>query len=395
MSDEIDEEWAEAGRRGWAQTVQERAADLLSALLAETSTVGSEMGKAHIEEFRAKIRDLTNGEIDPGNEADLFVLGQLHKLDEPRVRAIFQAQVDQLVEAYVAAGHPAPPPVTISSLPSGSVNAICGKDPIDGSIHIFGDAELLTFIQSLGKLVSSCVRPFPLGEARFAPLRIDDRRIQFDRQFAERVLDLFHSIVFHGRARASKPWIPDGMTALQAVFLTWSMARFCVAHELAHAFEGHLDGDSLSAEPAPGASLFAQGQELDADRVAVELCNLKAEHGVYPDMDEVAPYVFLKGVSLLEDCQAVFQTPGARSGLGHPATPERLENLKMAYVKKVAELPHQIIRLRVTFNLDLLFEAWREALISSLEAAKAAGRTPDLNRTPLVPKVERPAILGG
>lgn len=392
MTDPDDEEFAAEARRSWAQSVQERNGDELSASLAAEAMGDSDAAQAHMGEFRRRILELSGGLIDFDILPSELSKGKLNDLDEPRVRGVVEQHVSLLVDAYVSAGKPPPLPITVSSLPSGTINAICAKDPGDGSIHIFADAELLTFVASVAKLTCSCLKPLQLGPQDFVPLKVDADRIYRDPEYRERVLDLFFASVVHGRARLSKPWIPEGMTALQAPILNWAMERFVIAHELAHAFDGHLDIDAASA--SGGDIQHDQLQELRADRIAVHLCDMKAIDGAYPELQATAPYIFLRAVALLEESQGKLAEAATRVGFSHPPTPERLEQLRQEYLASSGNDEHKLVRLRVLFELDRLFEAWRRVVLQAFHVAKIEGLAPLNDRKALRPGPDRPAILG-
>ncbi len=90
----------------------------------------------------------------------------------------------------------------------------------------------------------------------------------------------------------------------------------------------------------------------------------------------------------------VFAAPGVGVSLSHPATAARLERVKAEYVERAPAASHKLIRLRVLSSLDLLLDTWRSVVIFALNAAKTAGLAPQIDRTPVRPQVDIPAILG-
>ena len=357
------------------------------------------MARQHLEAVRQRLADAG---IDPDIAGEVeqreAALQQLHELDEPAVRNLIEVQLAWLQKGAKRLGLTSLDIVTASSLPGGSINAMCANDPGDDSHHIFADGELLVFCNALGKLVATAFStapdttsaPYILAAPIFGPLRA-----HFDAALTKRMFDLFTAVLFTGRSRVSEPWVPEEGSILVAAGLAWGMEAFVIAHELAHGAAGHLSGDTLSAAaPTGDAAALSQAQEFEADGLAFEL-TLAASWGTpLLAFQLLGPYVFLRGIELLEHAQALFG-PEAKIFESHPATLERLLRMRQAIPTALTDLELKMLTITAMARIDGVFLAWRGSLMRFLEEAKTDGYAPKDGRVPYRPSFERPAILGG
>lgn len=370
-------------RRDYARSIQERWADAVAAELAKAQGRGGVLAGRHLAALRRRLGQLGIPQSDI--EAALAVQEQLHALDEPRVRRQVELYVLELCAAARALGISGLEEVTVSSLPSGEIGAICVADIFDGSSHLLADAELLVFCQGLGKLVATGVadlmRPHAVGLLLPQPPP--------NAELHRRLADLYAAIIFTGRARASKPWMPEPFAMSGAVALAYGMQLFTVAHELGHVAAGHLKGEEAAAGGLSGPEVRAQ--ELEADAVGLRLIRQAATGSVFHDLRVFAPYVFLKGVELLETGQAVFGTPVASGS--HPAVSERLRALRYGLMAAVLPLADKLMVAGALDRLDELFADWCRHLLEYLQHVRGEGFAPVGGRQAWR-RMDRPQILG-
>lgn len=384
----------EEGRRSYAKSIQEREADILSVDLIDAVRKGSELGREHAQEVRRRLRELGVNENSSDEALVKFAeLRQLHELDEPFIRTEVEKFVNELRVAAVNLGYSQIPHITVSSIPSGTVNAMCAPDPFDGSVHVFADAELLIFCQMIGKLVASCMVPVKDGDVLLGYALHSSKgvlRAALDADLRSRVSDLYVALVFVGRARAAKPFIPESDAIPASVLLTRYMELFAIAHELGHVAAMHLAVDQISADQSGVFDIF---QEFEADELAVKLlAETKSPSGT-EIFCKVAPYVFLKAASLLEECQKVFGSGTIRS-MSHPVSSDRLERVKAGTLNAERdEMAKYFVNL-IIGNVDAIFQAWSSPLISLFEYLKKEGYSPEGGRTPYRQSQKRPDILG-
>lgn len=387
-----------ASRRDYARSIQQRNADTISAGIAEAWRAGGEKVSEHLDAVRQRLAD-AGVELDIVGEAQQreAALKQLHELDEPGIRALIEGQVAWLQKGARRLGLTGLDSITASSLPGGSINAMCANDPGDGSHHVFADGELLVFCNALGKLVATAFTKAPDTASAPFVLKVPihgSTRAFFDAELSKRVVDLFVAVLFTGRSRVSEPWLPEDRSILVAAGLAWGMEAFVIAHELGHVAAGHLSGDTLSAsDPSEDTAAIRQAQEFEADGLAFEL-TLAASWGTPLLVFQLlGPYVFLKGIELLQEGHAFF---GGDEKIfeSHPGTSERLIRIRQAIPTALSDLELKMLSVTTLARIDAVFLAWRGQLMSFLDAAKAQGHTPRDGRIPYRATFVRPAILG-
>lgn len=382
----------ETDHLAWAQFVQTQEADQLASELVKVAAESARVERVKADIIEAAMQMLGRKGPLTAEQRDRLLEEQLHELDEPHARQLLDMHIKQIRGAYEILDLPDLGGITASSLPAGTINAMCVRDPGDQSLHVFADTELIIFVQALSKLVVSSVFPTSIGQ-RIIP-RVFTGLIKFDQLFFFKLTNFFGAVVFTGRARASVPWRAEPVTVAQAAILTWAMQRFATAHELAHFSAGHLDITEIAVSSGGRDEMEAQqAQEVEADALAVRACSVCIDPSIYPELQALAPYIFLKGIELLEAGQTVVSSGTAVVVSAHPPTPDRLKALKATIIAE-ADFELMLARVFTLQHLDVLFAEWRSYLLPHLRQMKASGRAPHLERRRRTREHDRPEILG-
>ena len=179
-SNENDGGQEDVDHLAWARFVQQQEADQIASELVKVAADSSRIDRMRADIIKAARRMIGQGDSTTTSK-DRLLDEQLHELDEPHARGLLEMHIEQIRDAYQVLGLPKLGRITASSLPSGTINAMCVRDPADQSLHIFADTELVVFIQSLAKLVTSSVFPI-LKESHIIP-RVFTGLVKFDLLF--------------------------------------------------------------------------------------------------------------------------------------------------------------------------------------------------------------------
>lgn len=389
------------GAIDWAHSIQLRQAEKLMGWLARSSG-DTEMDPA----YRAKLLQVIE-EAGFGEVASRFPIGaklrKVTELDEPEVRIASQNSVDSLVKTMEAAGMATGGRrLLIWSLASGQVNALCAANSWDEKhYHIFVDADLMVFCNSIAKLYAECLthRNMKGGEIDLhGPGIIRNARSE---TIQLRAADLFGSAVLKGSTRASEPWPPSPEALPLVIILGNMLMMFPVAHELGHLHLGHLEAEETHAVAVAGfenlaAQVYSNEAEFQADTVGAIISSQTAIRlEISSILTVLAPYIFLKSVETLDACHAVFEGNPGDMSFTHPSPTERARRMReviamhMQFHNSGALLPIALRRVDQVSHW-LMFSA-----ITNLKRLKAKGTKPrERIRLRMSELDAKPTILG-
>jgi predicted Zn-dependent protease len=108
-----------------------------------------------------------------------------------------------------------------------------------------------------------------------------------------------------------------------------------IAHELSHLMLGHLETASETvgvideAFADTEATIFSHEAEFEADAAGAVLATETAVRLGYSNaLTSVAPYIFLKGIQVLDACQALHDRPTGGIDSTHPSSEDRLNSMR-------------------------------------------------------------------
>jgi hypothetical protein len=346
-NDDLTPELRLQGARDWAHSVQARYAEKIAGRIAQIGPLGaSAISTAHLNTMREAVADAG---VDHAmfDEALARIGGEkLSEFDEPIARLQIEGVVEQILATMGAVNLSAGGrELIISSIPSGMVNAFCGAASWDDHYHhIFVDSDLLIFCSSLAKIVANCCtrRLIKDGQLQLCSSRIPMNAKSQDVRI--RIMELFGSIVFEGSVRASKPWIPDPKALPLQVILAEAMERFVIAHEISHLMLGHLENASEVTKsedpsfPDVEAMIFSREAEHQADIAgAVIATETAVRNGSTHALTSIAPYIFLAGVEVLDNCLSTVERPVGGIDSTHPPARARREVLRAAMAAHIGQ----------------------------------------------------------
>jgi hypothetical protein len=379
INETIDKATMLQGARDWAHSVQKRQAETLMAAVAREAGT-SEMDLA----YRQRLVDVARAAgVDEAISAKLAERAKLEKVsefDEPDVRHVSDELVAVLTrtmaEAKMSTGGRE---LLVSSLASGQVNALCATNSWDDSYyHIFVDADLTVFCNSIAKLVAEClVRDnMATGEVGLDPEQIADNVMADDIQ--KRAADLFCSTVLRGTPRASEPWPPSPEALGLTVLLSNTLNMFPIAHELGHLHLGHLASEETRHAPVEGlevdAAIYSRDDEFAADAVGATVTNQTTIRlGASNVYTFLSPYIFLKCVEILDACFAVYDGMAGAMSFTHPSAAERATRIRevlfmLARYHNSGKLLPQALRA-----VDIICQGMELVAVRNLKRLKSEG----------------------
>jgi len=392
MTENMDE--ALAAARDWAHSIQARFAErVMGELARETDGDPKDRGDhwKKVEES-ARANGISPEELQ--NMRQERVLEKKGEFDEPLARAMLEELFAELDKTIQMIGDPSlSDRIIISSLPSGAVSALCCKNSWDPFVHIFVDADLTIFCNSIAKIVLTCT----MSKTTFDLLSLEEMLLELLSEEVDwRVRNLFHSAIFHGTVRASEPFLTAPSLSMRATTLGSAQQRFVLAHELGHMVLGHIGNDeAMNAVEAPSLAnadllLFSRQAEFEADRygVAIGTSATKVQQGTI--FDFTGAYVFMKAVHVLEMCKAMVGTGDGGIDSTHPAAKERAAAIRSSLQDLVGQEIEPILE-----RLDQLFSYIGRIAVTEMSRLLIKGVKP---RERIMLRVyeqgERPAILG-
>lgn len=394
------------GARDWAESVQARFAERYSGLLArETNAAPLHIRDDHLR----KMRDAVEGAGgDMMGEFDAMLTrpasAKVGEYDEPRTRELIQQIVDQVSETMALVGlEPGGRKLLVSSVPSGLVNAFCCANTWDDEYHhVFVDSDLLIFCASLAKIVATC---FTRGVVKDGAIVFEDRRIVSNAKapdIARRIEDMFAAMVFLGTVRASEPWISEAGALTLYISLNVAMERFVIAHELSHLMLGHLETASESVgvrDDAFGdteATIFSHEAEFEADAAGAILATETAVRLGYSNaLTSVAPYIFLKGIEVVDACQSLHECATGGIDSTHPSSKDWLHSIRAVMERHMSRKDPDGNLPIVLQRIDQLFYWIRQQAVAGIVKRSAFGMTPhERANLRLFERDNPPSILG-
>lgn len=371
------------GAIDFANMVQARQAENLMGKLARKRD-----GRPIDPAFRARLLQAAiEGGFEEGDAAAFFerpVLEKLSEYDEPQARYASATLADMLTKTMQIAGmETGGREIMISSLASGQVNALVAANTWDETrYHIFIDSDLMVFCNVLGKLIAECLTRDNVehGEINLAVGQIELNACSEEIQ--ERAADLFCSTVLRGTPQASKPWLPSASAYQFAQPLTLALNLFPIAHELGHLHLGHQNSEETQKIAVANlgdfdAAVYSQSDEFQADMVGsivtVQTLLRTEQTNIFPCL---APYIFLKGIELLDACFEVFGQQTGDMSFTHPSATVRAR--KMRDVIAMHLNYHNSFRLypQAVRVVDRVFHWFLVAAITNLQRLKNEGHAP-------------------
>ena len=387
MEEEMTPELRLQGARDWAESVQARFAERYSGLLAhETNAAPGHIREDHLGKMRSAVESAggdTMGALDEMLARPASP--KIGEYDEPRTRELIQLIVDQVSETMTLADlQPGRRKLLVSSMPSGLVNAFCCSNTWDDEYHhVFVDSDLLIFCASLAKIVATC---FTRSVVKDGAIDFKDRRIVLNAKspdVARRIEDMFAAMVFLGTVRASEPWIPDAGALTLYISVNMAMERFVIAHELSHLMLGHLETASESvsvkdeAFPDTEATIFSHEAEFEADAAgAILATETSVRLGYSNALTSVAPYIFLKGIQVLDACQSLHARATGGIDSTHPSADERLNSIRTVMARHMARKDPDGNLPIILQRIDQVFHWINQQAVAGVVKRTATGMTP-------------------
>ena len=330
MEEELTPEVRLQGARDWAASIQTRFAERFAGTLARRMSASPANIQAdHLARMREAVH---RSSADMTNFFDEMLAKptspKITEFDEPRTRELIQNMVDEVSETMALAKlTPGKRKLLVSSVPSGLVNAFCCANTWDDEYHhVFVDSDLLIFCSSLAKIVGTC---FTRGVLDGQAISFEDRRIVRNARspdICHRIEDMFAAMVFLGTVRGSEPWIPDAEALTLYISINVAMERFVIAHELSHLMLGHLENaaESVAVQDEAfidtEATIYSHQAEFEADAAGAIIATETAVRLGYSNaLTSVAPYIFLKGIEVLEECQSLHESASGGIDSTHPS----------------------------------------------------------------------------
>jgi hypothetical protein len=142
----------------WAASIQKRFAEKLSMLVAQDAVGSVDEEDPHYQRVSAAASKLGIHNFAQILEEQSSRLQKVTEFDEPHVRVALEPRLQQVRALAKDVGYSLDE-VIVSSLPSGSVSALCASNSWDTRKYIFVDSELMVFCNSISKVISSCLKP--------------------------------------------------------------------------------------------------------------------------------------------------------------------------------------------------------------------------------------------
>nr|WP_013496758.1 hypothetical protein [Paracoccus aminophilus]ADF47147.1 hypothetical protein [Paracoccus aminophilus JCM 7686] len=318
---------------------------------------------------------------------------KISELDDPRTRDAIERTLNIIFKVMRQMEMPdLSSKVLVSSLASGAVNALVAKGTWDPIVHIFVDADLLVFVASVAKIACQCLVG---ADGKSIASKAETERALASTDVQAATMDLFRASTVLGSVRASKPFVIPPHLLSSWHMLNQTMGAFVLGHELAHVLLGHIDDEATVTGSMPEVEnadilLFSQEAELHADRDGALLAATSAHaHLGHSLLDIASPYIFMRALRLLEDCEVVFGRKRGELDSSHPPA-----HLRAAFIRQVLvhKLPCGADLTAVLDRIDEFMGCLASLVLAEMHILKAAGITP-VHRV-MLHVFEKPAILG-
>lgn len=379
--------------RDWAHSVQIRLAEKLSGEMAKDAGSDTFLTGPH----RHKVESLLIASGMSKKDA-LEVLNspaslKISELDDPRTRDTIDRILGVLFELMqLLEMRDLSDKVLVSSLASGSINALVAKGTWDPIVHIFVDADLLVFVSSIAKIVSQCLAD---GETASLTSKAETNRTLASAEVRAAIFDLFRATTILGSARASKPFLIPANLLGSWHMLNQTMGAFVLGHELAHVLLGHIDDEEAAATGSipevqnADVLLFSHEAEFHADRDGAILAATSAYAHNGSLLDIASPYIFMRALDLLEACETVVGRERGDLASTHPSAHQRSAFIRQVLVDK---LPCGCELVMVLERIDEFMDGMAKLVLADMNTLTAAGITPVTREKLRV--YDKPAILG-
>ena len=379
--------------RDWAHSVQMRLAEKLSGELAQKAGPDNFLTGSHRDTVKTLLIDIGMSEKDALNVLSSRASNKVSELDDPHARDTIERTLGVIFKLMRAMEmQDVSDKVLVSSLASGTVNALVAKGTWDPIVHIFVDADLLVFVSSIAKIISLCL----VDEEGTGPISKSETNPALATAAAQvQILDLFWASTVLGSVRASKPFVVPAHLVDSWHMLNQTMGVFVLGHELAHVLLGHIDDEEGTATASipevenADVLLFSQEAEFQADRDGALIAATSARAHQGSLLIIASPYIFMRALEILESCEIVLGRERGDLASTHPSAHQRAAFIRQVLVEK---LPCGTDLVMVLNRIDEFMNSMEELVVAFMSTLKAAGITPVTRKKLLV--YDKPDILG-
>jgi hypothetical protein len=381
----------DAGTSDWIQSIQRRFGEAKGAMIAKSLQSSDDTFSYHM----FKVSLLCKKLVGTFSLKRKSAIAPRNDFDEVETRTRLINLMKNIQPFWQYEGMPADN-LIISTLPSLSLCAFCVQEPgADKNFHIFYDEELGTFSYMISKLMSEIMNISDDG--RITVIKSEELQDKLNGEFGLAAFDLFFQTCRTGSARHSKPRVPvDAIKMNFFLPIANAIEVFILGHELGHICLGHFKNPDANimyqGMDDLHAMSFAHDLEFKADEAGVMLCHLYTRKEFNSNIGIIAVSIFMRSLETLAQCDTLFSKP---SGIlsTHPNPLTRIQNL-ITYAQAIPNFGLQIEGLQEMFfqTMERMaeIENW---LLKKIEEEVRKGAQIQ-TREPLIPKIQRPAILG-